>query len=95
VLTTTTTNHQHLQHQLYIVMSGKVSGKSKSGKAAATGTSQSRSATAGLQLPVGRIHRLLKGNYRINRLLIKGNYVQRLAQQRRFFSSLSVVSTVF
>src|SRR6202034_154981 len=67
---TTTTNHQHLQHQLYIVMSGKVSGKSKSGKAAATGTSQSRSATAGLQLPVGRIHRLLKkGNYSMSSVL--------------------------
>jgi histone H2A len=52
-------------------MSGKVSGKSKSGKAAGgetTSTSQSRSAKAGLQFPVGRIHRLLK----------KGNYAQRV-----------------
>jgi histone H2A len=52
-------------------MSGKVSGKSKSGKAAggeSTGKSQSRSAKAGLQFPVGRIHRLLK----------KGNYAQRV-----------------
>jgi len=52
-------------------MSGKVSGKSKSGKAAggdAAGKSQSRSAKAGLQFPVGRIHRLLK----------KGNYAQRV-----------------
>jgi histone H2A len=52
-------------------MSGKVSGKSKSGKAAGgetTGKSQSRSAKAGLQFPVGRIHRLLK----------KGNYAQRV-----------------
>ncbi|KAF9470859.1 histone-fold-containing protein [Pholiota conissans] len=52
-------------------MSGKVSGKSKSGKAAsgdATGKSQSRSAKAGLQFPVGRVHRLLK----------KGNYAQRV-----------------
>jgi histone H2A len=52
-------------------MSGKVSGKSKSGKAAGgdSGTkSQSRSAKAGLQFPVGRIHRLLK----------KGNYAQRV-----------------
>jgi len=52
-------------------MSGKVSGKSKSGKAAtgdATKSQQSRSAKAGLQFPVGRIHRLLK----------KGNYAQRV-----------------
>ncbi|KAJ7104512.1 histone-fold-containing protein [Mycena belliarum] len=52
-------------------MSGKVSGKSKSGKAAGSGTdskSQSRSSKAGLQFPVGRIHRLLK----------KGNYAQRV-----------------
>jgi len=52
-------------------MSGKVSGKSKSGKAAggdATGKSQSRSAKAGLQFPVGRVHRLLK----------RGNYAQRV-----------------
>jgi len=52
-------------------MSGKVSGKSKSGKAAGgdnAGKSQSRSAKAGLQFPVGRIHRLLK----------KGNYAQRV-----------------
>ncbi|KAK7007461.1 histone H2A [Favolaschia claudopus] len=52
-------------------MSGKVSGKSKSGKAAGSGDSskaQSRSSKAGLQFPVGRIHRLLK----------KGNYAQRV-----------------
>lgn len=54
-------------------MSGKVSGKSKSGKAAGgdpsgKSQSQSRSAKAGLQFPVGRIHRLLK----------KGNYAQRV-----------------
>ena len=52
-------------------MSGKVGGKAKSGKAAsgeATGKSQSRSAKAGLQFPVGRVHRLLK----------KGNYAQRV-----------------
>ncbi|TEB34361.1 histone-fold-containing protein [Coprinellus micaceus] len=51
-------------------MSGKVSGKSKSGKAT-TGDatkSQSRSSKAGLQFPVGRVHRLLK----------KGNYAQRV-----------------
>ncbi|KAF7336912.1 Histone H2A [Mycena venus] len=52
-------------------MSGKTSGKSKSGKAAGSGDaskSQSRSSKAGLQFPVGRIHRLLK----------KGNYAQRV-----------------
>jgi len=52
-------------------MSGKVGGKSKSGKAAggeAPAKSQSRSAKAGLQFPVGRVHRLLK----------KGNYAQRV-----------------
>ncbi|TFK38019.1 histone-fold-containing protein [Crucibulum laeve] len=52
-------------------MSGKVSGKSKSGKAStgdASSKSQSRSSKAGLQFPVGRVHRLLK----------KGNYAQRV-----------------
>ena len=51
-------------------MSGKGSGKSKSGKASgdAASKSQSRSAKAGLQFPVGRVHRLLK----------KVNYAQRV-----------------
>jgi len=51
-------------------MSGKTSGKSKSGKASGDSAtkSQSRSAKAGLQFPVGRVHRLLK----------KGNYAQRV-----------------
>lgn len=52
-------------------MSGKVGGKSKSGKASGAGgetKSQSRSSKAGLQFPVGRVHRLLK----------KGNYAQRI-----------------
>ncbi|KAI0073792.1 histone-fold-containing protein [Panus rudis PR-1116 ss-1] len=50
-------------------MSGKGSGKSKSGKASGEATkSQSRSAKAGLQFPVGRVHRLLK----------RGNYAQRV-----------------
>lgn len=51
-------------------MSGKVSGKSKSGKATTgdASKSQSRSSKAGLQFPVGRVHRLLK----------KGNYAQRV-----------------
>ena len=45
------------------------SGKSTSGgKTGGEGKSQSRSAKAGLQFPVGRVHRLLK----------KGNYAQRV-----------------
>lgn len=49
---------------------GKVGGKSKSGGKASGGESksQSRSAKAGLQFPVGRVHRLLK----------RGNYAQRV-----------------
>ncbi|KXN74897.1 histone-fold-containing protein [Conidiobolus coronatus NRRL 28638] len=47
-----------------------MSGKGGKGKAAATETtSRTRSSKAGLQFPVGRIHRLLK----------KGNYAQRVA----------------
>ena len=53
-------------------MSGKTSGKAKSGGKAsgaeASGKSQSRSSKAGLQFPVGRVHRLLK----------RGNYAQRV-----------------
>ena len=49
------------------LISGK-SGKSAGGKAGGEGKSQSRSAKAGLQFPVGRVHRLLK----------KGNYAQRV-----------------
>ena len=52
-------------------MSGKggKSGKSGSGKASSSESkSQSRSAKAGLQFPVGRVHRLLK----------RGNYAQRV-----------------
>lgn len=52
-------------------MSAKIGGKSKSGKAAGSEPatkSQSRSQKAGLQFPVGRVHRLLK----------KGNYAQRV-----------------
>lgn len=49
-------------------MSGK-GGKAKSGgKASSDAKAQSRSAKAGLQFPVGRVHRLLK----------KGNYAQRV-----------------
>ncbi len=73
-------------------MSGKGSGKSKSGKASGetSSKSQSRSAKAGLQFPVGRVHRLLK----------KGNYAQRvgagapgeslLSQAASFRTDLSV-----
>jgi hypothetical protein len=52
-------------------MSGKggKSGKSGSGKASTSDAkAQSRSAKAGLQFPVGRVHRLLK----------RGNYAQRV-----------------
>jgi histone H2A len=52
-------------------MSGKGKAGKSGGKAAAgesTSKSQSRSAKAGLQFPVGRVHRLLK----------KGNYAQRV-----------------
>jgi histone H2A len=67
----TSTTTTFTQPHPLLTMSGKVSGKSKSGKAAGggeAGKSQSRSAKAGLQFPVGRIHRLLK----------KGNYAQRV-----------------
>ena len=52
-------------------MSGKGKAGKSGGKAASGGDgskSQSRSAKAGLQFPVGRVHRLLK----------KGNYAQRV-----------------
>ena len=48
-------------------MSGK-GGKSKTGKASGDLKSQTRSSKAGLQFPVGRIHRLLKS----------GSYAQRV-----------------
>jgi len=48
--------------------SGKVGGKSGKTGAEGDGKSSSRSSKAGLQFPVGRIHRLLK----------KGNYAQRV-----------------
>jgi len=48
--------------------SGKVGGKSGKTGGEADGKATSRSAKAGLQFPVGRIHRLLK----------KGNYAQRV-----------------
>jgi len=63
-------------------MSGKVGGKSKGGKAAGgEGKSQSRSAKAGLQFPVGRIHRLLK----------KGNYAQRVGAGAPGMSNTSLI----
>jgi histone H2A len=52
-------------------MSGNGKAGKSGGKAAGTGEatkSQSRSAKAGLQFPVGRVHRLLK----------KGNYATRI-----------------
>ena len=49
-------------------MSGGKGGKSGGKAGASTGKGTSRSAKAGLQFPVGRIHRLLR----------KGNYAQRV-----------------
>ena len=51
-----------------LTLSTGKSGKSAGGKAGGEGKTQSRSAKAGLQFPVGRVHRLLK----------KGNYAQRV-----------------
>ena len=65
-------------------MSGKggKSGKSGSGKASTSDTkAQSRSAKAGLQFPVGRVHRLLK----------RGNYAQRVGAGAPGPSVLSLV----
>ena len=55
-----------MSHQ--ISRAGKAGKSSTGGKAGADGKSISRSSKAGLQFPVGRIHRLLK----------KGNYAQRV-----------------
>lgn len=49
-------------------MSGKGKAGKSGGKAGGDSKSQSRSSKAGLQFPVGRVHRLLK----------KGNYAQRV-----------------
>jgi len=49
-------------------MSGKAGGKSGKASSAPDVKAQSRSSKAGLQFPVGRIHRLLK----------RGNYAQRI-----------------
>merc|ERR1712204_41579 len=49
-------------HQTHRTNNNKMSGRGKGGKSKAK--SKSRSSRAGLQFPVGRIHRLLrKGNY--------------------------------
>jgi histone H2A len=49
-------------------VAGKAGKSSSGGKASADSKVQSRSAKAGLQFPVGRVHRLLK----------RGNYAQRV-----------------
>jgi histone H2A len=49
-------------------MSGKGKAGKSGGKSGSETKSQSRSSKAGLQFPVGRVHRLLK----------KGNYAQRV-----------------
>lgn len=74
-------------------MSGKTSGKAKSGGKAASGgksggdkaAQTSRSAKAGLQFPVGRIHRYVQSCLMSDpmlttpiRLLKRGNYAQRV-----------------
>lgn len=66
-------------------MSGKSSGKAKSGgKASGEATKgQSRSAKAGLQFPVGRVHRLLK----------RGNYAQRVGAGAPGMLSTSIGSS--
>jgi hypothetical protein len=77
------------QPQLSITMSGgKSSGKAKSGGKASAGDSvkgQSRSAKAGLQFPVGRVHRLLK----------RGNYAQRVGAGAPGMSHSSTVLNFF
>lgn len=64
------------------------SGKSSSGKTGGDGKAQSRSAKAGLQFPVGRIHRLLK----------RGNYAQRVgagAPGMYIFMLLFIITNFF
>lgn len=83
--TTTVPRLSHSQPFSTIPMSshGKVGGKSKSGGKASGGESksQSRSAKAGLQFPVGRVHRLLK----------RGNYAQRVGAGAPGASLLTVI----
>jgi hypothetical protein len=59
---------QKLRVDLVLGPLGKAGKSSSGGKASADSKSQSRSAKAGLQFPVGRVHRLLK----------RGNYAQRV-----------------
>ena len=69
-------------------MSGKSSGKAKSGGKASGGEGikgQSRSAKAGLQFPVGRVHRLLK----------RGNYAQRVGAGAPGMSAVSIAPNFF
>jgi hypothetical protein len=62
-------HNYHTAHPDYTPgKAGKAAGSKVGGKTGEPGKSQSRSAKAGLQFPVGRIHRLLK----------KGNYAQRV-----------------
>ena len=63
-----TSGHVCLLVSYRITRTGKAGKSSTGGKAGADGKSISRSSKAGLQFPVGRIHRLLK----------KGNYAQRV-----------------
>jgi histone H2A len=63
-------HHIHVLDAYVVGLQSGKGGKSgkAGGKAGGDGKSTSRSAKAGLQFPVGRIHRLLK----------KGNYAQRV-----------------
>ena len=62
-------------------MSGKGKAGKSGGKSGDASKSQSRSAKAGLQFPVGRIHRLLK----------RGNYAQRVGAGAPGESLMSVL----
>jgi len=66
-------------------MSGKGKAGKSGGKAGADNKSQSRSSKAGLQFPVGRVHRLLK----------KGNYAQRVGAGAPGTFSLGLASRLF
>lgn len=59
---------RHLSNSPQLFTLGKAGKSSSGGKAGGDSKAQSRSAKAGLQFPVGRVHRLLK----------KGNYAQRV-----------------
>lgn len=69
------------QQHNFFTMSGKGKAGKSGGKSGDASKSQSRSAKAGLQFPVGRIHRLLK----------RGNYAQRVGAGAPGESLMSVL----